>query len=241
MDSAGDLPKEGLPHSDIRGSTIARISPRLFAACHVLHRLLAPRHPPNALVSLTIKPPIRPHAVPNRATNIFSAGQQALRSLITIYTTIPKFTCQRSYPPGPGPKRPGADLRRFWKHASLEARRPEGHIHRVVTTPVAAVPRLAVMHAHAGTRLRRPLGDFSCSRGYGENGGKRIRTDDPLLAKQVLYQLSYAPVVPIRRSRQDPTRQHSPLARLGAPTGGLQQPTGDFSRARRGKNGPGRT
>ena len=25
-------------------------------------------------------------------------------------------------------------------------------------------------------------------------GGKRIRTDDPLLAKQVLYQLSYTPV-----------------------------------------------
>jgi len=70
MNSAGDLPKEGLPHSDIRGSTIARISPRLFAACHVLHRLLAPRHPPNALVSLTIQPPQRPHAVPNRAASL---------------------------------------------------------------------------------------------------------------------------------------------------------------------------
>ena len=46
--------KGGFPHSDIRGSTIARISPRLFAACHVLHRLLAPRHPPNALISLHI-------------------------------------------------------------------------------------------------------------------------------------------------------------------------------------------
>ena len=52
MDSAADLPKEGFPHSDIRGSTIARISPQLIAACHVLHRLLAPRHPPNALLSL---------------------------------------------------------------------------------------------------------------------------------------------------------------------------------------------
>ena len=39
----------GLPHSEIRGSTIARISPRLFAACYVLHRLSVPRHPPNAL------------------------------------------------------------------------------------------------------------------------------------------------------------------------------------------------
>jgi hypothetical protein len=44
----------GLPHSDIHGSTPARGSPWLFAACHVLHRLLVPRHPPNALLSLEI-------------------------------------------------------------------------------------------------------------------------------------------------------------------------------------------
>ena len=42
----------GLPHSDIPGSPIARISPGLFAACHVLHRLSVPRHPPNALKRL---------------------------------------------------------------------------------------------------------------------------------------------------------------------------------------------
>src|SRR5215475_12489804 len=45
----------GLPHSDIPGSPIARISPGLFAACHVLHRLSVPRHPPDALVSRLIK------------------------------------------------------------------------------------------------------------------------------------------------------------------------------------------
>ena len=39
----------GLPHSDIRGSTVACTYPRLFAACHVLHRLPEPRHPPCAL------------------------------------------------------------------------------------------------------------------------------------------------------------------------------------------------
>jgi hypothetical protein len=41
----------GLPHSDILGSTLARSSPKLFAACHVLHRLSVPRHPPDALTS----------------------------------------------------------------------------------------------------------------------------------------------------------------------------------------------
>src|SRR6202453_2342274 len=52
MDSRNGTPKGGLPHSDIHGSKPARGSPWLFAACHVLHRLLVPRHPPNALLSL---------------------------------------------------------------------------------------------------------------------------------------------------------------------------------------------
>src|SRR5713226_6745094 len=46
---------EGFPHSEIPGSKPACGSPGLIAACHVLHRLLAPRHPPHALSSLTIK------------------------------------------------------------------------------------------------------------------------------------------------------------------------------------------
>ena len=45
----------GFPHSEIPGSKPACGSPRLIAACHVLHRLLAPRHPPYALSSLIIK------------------------------------------------------------------------------------------------------------------------------------------------------------------------------------------
>src|SRR5689334_8207409 len=44
--------QQGLPHSDIFGSKSARNSPKLFAACHVLHRLSVPRHPPNALKTL---------------------------------------------------------------------------------------------------------------------------------------------------------------------------------------------
>ena len=39
------FPSKGFPHSDIPGSQIACISPRLIAAGHVLLRLLAPRHP----------------------------------------------------------------------------------------------------------------------------------------------------------------------------------------------------
>jgi hypothetical protein len=49
------MTREGFPHSDIPGSKLVCSSPRLIAACHVLHRLLAPRHPPYALSSLTIR------------------------------------------------------------------------------------------------------------------------------------------------------------------------------------------
>src|SRR5207248_3883508 len=58
--SQGYRLRGGLPHSEIPGSTIARISPGLFAACHVLHRLSVPRHPPDALLSL-----LTPHPTAN--------------------------------------------------------------------------------------------------------------------------------------------------------------------------------
>ena len=44
----------GFPHSDISGSMDICSSPKLFAAYHVFHRLLVPRHPPCALSRLTI-------------------------------------------------------------------------------------------------------------------------------------------------------------------------------------------
>ena len=43
----------GFPHSDICGSMCICHSPQLFAAYHVFHRLLVPRHPPCALIRLT--------------------------------------------------------------------------------------------------------------------------------------------------------------------------------------------
>jgi hypothetical protein len=53
MNSARDTSKGGgFPHSEIPGSKSARLSPGLIAACHVLHRLSAPRHPPDALLLL---------------------------------------------------------------------------------------------------------------------------------------------------------------------------------------------
>ena len=43
----------GFPHSEICGSMDICSSPQLIAAYHVFRRLLVPRHPPCALISLT--------------------------------------------------------------------------------------------------------------------------------------------------------------------------------------------
>ena len=44
----------GFPHSEIIGSMNICFSPMLIAAYHVFRRLLVPRHPPCALIRLTI-------------------------------------------------------------------------------------------------------------------------------------------------------------------------------------------
>jgi hypothetical protein len=70
----------GFPHSEISGSMPACGSPKLIAACHVLHRLLLPRHPPCALSSLTTKftrhtaasRPTRNVVIPSAARNLLS-------------------------------------------------------------------------------------------------------------------------------------------------------------------------
>src|SRR5688500_7609112 len=49
------ISQRGFPHSEIPGSKRVCRSPRLIAAYRVLHRLLAPRHSPYALSSLTVE------------------------------------------------------------------------------------------------------------------------------------------------------------------------------------------
>src|SRR3979490_3152896 len=72
----------GFPHSDIPGSKPACGSPRLIAACHVLHRLLAPRHPPYALSSLTIK--LTQHVVGPVSRFFGTTGQKAMSSKLAF-------------------------------------------------------------------------------------------------------------------------------------------------------------
>ena len=100
--SPGSPLREGLPHSEIQGSTIARISPWLFAACHVLHRLLAPRHPPNALTSTLDRQTRRPQgqAPQNDASRMKTLFEEAFSRQLAAVSQKPFVTpsslCQRS-------------------------------------------------------------------------------------------------------------------------------------------------
>src|SRR5438874_10245112 len=49
------LPRVGFPIRKSRDQRLVSVSPGLIAAAHVLHRLLAPRHPPCALILLIVK------------------------------------------------------------------------------------------------------------------------------------------------------------------------------------------
>ena len=76
----GVLPA-GFPHSDIHGSLDICSSPWLFAAYHVFHRLSVPRHPPCALSCLTF-------LTTNVASFVGSVLIFRLENLILIYEFI---------------------------------------------------------------------------------------------------------------------------------------------------------
>ena len=72
----------GFPHSEICGSKLMCSSPQLIAACHVLHRLLMPRHSPCALYSLTSSEQT-PHP------SLLPCGQSSLTSLLLLSLAKP--------------------------------------------------------------------------------------------------------------------------------------------------------
>ena len=103
MYSVTDTLAGGLPHSDIHGSTPARGSPWLFAACHVLHRLLVPRHPPNALITLDIlmvrSQGIKPKPIPYRShphDNIKPTHSTRSRNRKHPYQPKSPYACTRT-------------------------------------------------------------------------------------------------------------------------------------------------
>ena len=92
----------GLPHSEIAGSKVILTSPTLIAEYHVLHRLLLPRHPPNALLALDLiqkKTGFFKHVGPFVKTNVPAPPSQGPHQKHTI--PLPRLVRPEEHvPPG---------------------------------------------------------------------------------------------------------------------------------------------
>ena len=98
--------RSGFPHSGTPGSTSASDSPRLLAANHALHRLLAPRHSPYALTSLTINLPL--------ANVVSCACSQRLCFTLTSWSD-----CQRTFQA----RSPKLGAKSFHRHLRVSRRK----------------------------------------------------------------------------------------------------------------------
>ena len=148
----------GLPHSDISGSKRACRSPKLFAACHVLHRLSVPRHPPSTLSNLTIK-----------CLDLMRSAVESSKSDSSCILFYNPYSIVNELPIA----KIGAELNRIRLRSPL----------------ILAVSSAAWMMDNPMERTI-PARPFAAAE---PGGADRDRTDDPLLAKQVLSQLSYSP------------------------------------------------
>jgi hypothetical protein len=170
-----DMIEGGFPHSEIRGSKVVRTSPRLIAAYHVLHRLSMPRHPLNALKALD-----RFHRrCPFRGTETTGRFKDQLAHPVRAWGGHAPSTWEAipTHPPLAGrPARRRPDKTGFTMTNSRR-NEPEG--------PSSEDKNLS--------SEQNPIASHQ-----GNGGAGRDRTDDILLAKQALSQLSYGPISGVR-------------------------------------------
>ena len=144
----------------------------LIAECHVFHRLLPPRHPPDALLTLDryLKSMCsgKRICVPHTWISIRHVG--FLQTDPLMLTTLPRPHCSAE-----------AGIPR--------ARGPERQTSRInLSLTMTNIPK------PKGSGKRTKLLSFVYAPA-GDGGARRSRTDDLLNANQALSQLSYGPVV----------------------------------------------
>ena len=184
--------QRGFPHSEIPGSKPACGSPRLIAACHVLRRHLPPRHPPCALSSLTIKFTQHRAALPPAIGRWpLAVGKNHLRagkSYGAVGSSLPVIADRKH--------QPTKALIKFTRlvvypiYSVVKHRLRRRFHHR---------PAWAGMSSTGAAQNSAPRSLGTLNSGQPQTaelgGADRARTGDPLLAKQVLSQLSYSPRV----------------------------------------------
>ena len=237
----------GLPHSEIRGSKPIPGSPLLIAGYHVLHRLLLPRHPPNALLALD---PIRRRT----GTNPHTADQPKgalLRRALTPPNPAPSG-CRapvgsHTYPAprsgktrGHGPRPEATDLRLVyltWNKTAADA-------HRCAPRPYphSGKPAVLMFLSLHDCQTPRPTGRPNPTQG-AERSGRSEHGSRAISCKVLVGRGGLEPPLPCRaslrlrtvhrtvRSGQGPTGCASlTLIRLG---GSRRNRTSDLTLIRR--------
>ena len=188
----------GFPHSEIHGSMPVRGSPWLIAAYHVLHRLSAPRHPPDTLMTLDRShyrcPPGEPKGSLTRqgaaidASGPIPSGSDPSRPLLP---NMSETTCGQARrhraPLSPDPSRDGkgggaASTLRFRPGAGSRplAADPKGRTHSLFTMSNNTLPRNG--KRRAGWRTS---GEFlGCGRGRPVTRPRSITPSLTLLPRQ---------------------------------------------------------
>jgi hypothetical protein len=170
-----------LPHSEITGSKPIPGSPVLIAGYHVLHRLLLPRHPPNALLALD---PIQ------RRTGRGGGGGGAGTPLLHASRRSPG---RKSYSFPPHDRVRPWDI---WLVYLTWNKTAFGSPHGAQVTPTLGrtsgsdVSLSSRLSNASGSDETAPLRRWLIPSQEQIGGAYRDRTDDPLLAKQMLSQLS---------------------------------------------------
>jgi hypothetical protein len=189
-----------LPHSEIRGSKVVRTSPRLIAAYHVLHRLSAPRHPPNALLALDRSHYRRSDDAASENLRFPSPPsdfrlERPFASNISESLAVKQKPTLVARPCGSAPQ----DDRTCFLFTMTDSTRRK-----------LSLPRKLFSSRTLGPAPSRRC-DTRRAKSPTSGGARRDRTDDLMLAKHALSQLSYGPL-----GRQAPARDRSRHPTSGA-------------------------
>ena len=160
----------GFPHSEIHGSQFAFNFPWLIVDRYVLHRLPMPRHPPCALLSLTLSSFLTTCRAPIMLESLLGSynlqNYSYYPNFTSLYLNFVSFFIQ------------------FSRYRSLLAELVGSNGLEPSTSRLSGV-----RSNHLSYEPMCLFGPFALPGGDEQN-----RTVDPLLARQVLSQLSYTPV-----------------------------------------------
>ena len=157
----------GFPHSEISGSKGARTSPELIAACHVLLSLPAPRHPSEALMRLIVLN--KTHAREKGRRHIDACRNGRFDPRLGISSSPDDVFIYRGRPS------------KRWR------RRVDPSF--TMSTQGSQTP----FHLRREPLIHANVSFLMIARTSSDGGAGRDRTDDLMLAKHALYQLSYGP------------------------------------------------